>query len=739
MFVEIFQNSSLVESLAWTLLHSVWQIGLVAFLLLIALKFVSRSNANLRYFISVSTLSLALILPIFTFSYVSNFPFYANNKQVISANASEKLQQEQFENSEEFLANGNLANEIKGLEKTSSINNWQNSLKQTFSDYSPLLVAFWFVGILLFSLRLFGGFWQLHKVKTREVSKANYDWQRRFSDICEKLNIKQKVKLLRSNLVESPMVIGWIKPVILIPASVFLQMNPTQLETIIAHELMHIKRFDYLVNFAQSFVEILFFYHPCVWWISAKIRQERECACDDAVLLTLENAQFTYANALANLETFRNSARQNEPQFNIAANGGKLMNRIERIVKKETKRSKVQNSLWSASLASMLILAFFVTIFWANSSSDVNQKPNWNYNSERRMAVGFVSIPPNFKEDIDENFDETAKLLITKLEQNNVPAVGFVTGSKILNNNIVSKFNMDIVRMWRDAGLEVGVGGYRHMRFYDSDYKNYVVNTENNIKIVKPILAEKGQDIKYFSYPYLNTGKDIESKVRFEKWLSKNNLRFIPYTFDNQEWLYSYAYDVARKENNSEMMIQIKQEFLDYMQKMVVHFEGYSNDLFAREIPQTLVLTTSRLVADSADELFGMFARRGYEFVSMDVALNDEAYNQSETFVGRAGISWMERWSMTRGKKLRTEPKVAEEVNKVWESRNLQDGVNPPPPTAPVPPVVSITPPPPPPKPPKPSKPPKPPKDAPVAPPAPPAPPANVPSPPPPPPAPPRF
>ncbi len=167
------------------------------------------------------------------------------------------------------------------------------------------------IGILLFSLRFIGGFWQLHLYKTKEISELTLDWQVRFAELCGKLKLNQCVEILQSNLVASPMVIGWLKPVILIPASVFLQMDIRQLETIIAHELMHIKRFDFLINFAQSVVEILFFYHPCVWWISSKIRQERECACDDAVLNTLENAQFTYAKALAKLEKFRQRTKQN--------------------------------------------------------------------------------------------------------------------------------------------------------------------------------------------------------------------------------------------------------------------------------------------------------------------------------------------------------------------------------------------------------------------------------------------
>jgi beta-lactamase regulating signal transducer with metallopeptidase domain/peptidoglycan/xylan/chitin deacetylase (PgdA/CDA1 family) len=711
MFLEIVQNSSLIESLAAALLHSIWQIALVSFCLLAALRLIPKANAQLRYSLASGALLLSLFLPLITFVYTNQFPFYFSNQRVISQKTSENIRLEQIRLEEALAPDKKPGTSFNTFEIENSVVNWKTRLSGYFATYSPVLVAFWLIGILFFSFRLFGGFWQVRQLKTREVSEPEEFWQFRFQRLCEKLQIRQKVKLLQSNLVKSPMVVGWLKPVILIPTSIFLQMKPDQLETIIAHELMHIRRFDYLVNFVQNFVEILFFYHPCVWWISTEIRRERECACDDAVLTTLENVKITYASALANLEDLRKlNQQQTRPQMEMAANGGKLMNRIKRILEKEkTRRSRrFQNSLWSASLASMLILAFLVTVFWANGRTDV--KGNINNNSERKLAVGFVAIPPGFKRS-DKTFDETARLLISKLKENEVPAIGFVTGSKISQNNRMSKANSDILRMWRDAGLEIGVGGYEHIRFYDTGYQNFVENTKNNLEIVKPIVAEKNQEIRFFSYPYLNTGKDIETKKRFEKWLTENDLQYVPYTFDNQEWLYAYAYDVARKMKDSPMQQQIKRDFLKYMEKMVVHYENYSATIFGREIPQTLVLTTSRLVADTADELFGIFKERGYEFVPMDQALQDEAYQRPENFTGRAGISWLERWSITMGGKLLPEPQVANEVDNIWRNMNrLNDQDKSPVPPPPPVPAVTPTPPPKPPNPPKPPKPPKNPK-----------------------------
>jgi beta-lactamase regulating signal transducer with metallopeptidase domain len=548
-----------------------------------------------------------------------------------------------------------------------------------------MFVLLWIFGVGIFTFRFCGGVWQLHKYKTREISLASSEWQKRLSDQCEKLRISQTVKLLQSNRIETPIVVGWLKPLIIVPTSVFLQMNPHQLETILAHELIHIRRYDNLVNFAQSFIEILFFYHPCVWWISAVIRREREFACDDAVTEMFENPHIIYASALANLEEIRRLTKEKTPSFLVAASGGKLMQRINRILEKNTERQNPKQSLWSASLAFLLISAVMLSIFWTDSSFDVNAQ---NKTRDKKMAIGFVSIPPvDRMENPPKDADATARLIIAKLTQYKIPAIGFVQGSMVSDGDKLYPVRANIVRLWRDAGLEVGIGGYKHIWFYDTPYEDYVANAEKNEKIVRQILAEKNLSLKYFSYPFLNNGKTAEDREKFEGWLSVRNLRSVKYTFDNQEWMYSYAYDTARKDNDVNTMNEVRAEFIDYMAKMLTHFEAYSSEMFGRDIAQTLVLMPSRLVADSADELFGTFAKRGYTFVSMDEAQEDSAYQTEEKHVGsKSGISWFERWQMAQNKKLRDEPRVSKLVAELWDNRKEKSGPLPPKPPPPPPP-----------------------------------------------------
>lgn len=683
---EILIYSKLIENLGWTLVHSTWQITLMAGVLFFVLRIFKSFSASTRYLLSVSALALAFVFPLTT------FVLFSKNSAEISRAATHQTEnadsiKSRIQPTGKFSAMDYDRSRIASVEienNAFSFENLQISFKQNLAASLPLFVLLWILGVSLYTLRLCGGFWQLHKYKTREIFEPDAEWQKRFLRLCRKINVHQIVKLRQSNLVKTPMVIGWLKPLIIVPASVFLQMNPHELETILAHELVHIRRYDNLVNFLQSFVEIVFFYHPGARWISAVIRREREYACDDAVLEILDSWRIVYAEALANLEEIRLLTNEKTPSVIMAASGGKLMQRIERIIEKNTEmQANSKQSFWSASLALLLISAFLISVFSAQTAFPVNSKTVVTEN--KKIAIGLVPLPPLDRLNPPHDSESTSRLLIEKLKAHKVLAVGFVSGGMITESKKVSdvretpsltevippnSVRANIVRLWRDAGFEIGIGGFRHIWFYNTPYDEYVANVEKNERVTKYILAEKNLPLRWFSYPFLNTGKTAADAERFETWLSSQGLRSVKYTFDNQEWMYSFAYDMARKDNDVNTMNEIRSEFLDYMEKMLAHYEAYSQEMFGRDIAQTLVLTPSPLVAQTADELFGMFEKHGYRFVSMDEAMQDEAYQTKAAVVeSQSGISWFERWQMAQNKKLRDEPRVSSLVDKIWNEK----------------------------------------------------------------------
>jgi TonB family protein len=187
-------------------------------------------------------------------------------------------------------------------------------------------VLIWSAGVVLLSLHLLRG-WLLVKRIRRSGAEPAADWMPQMQRLASRLGIRRRLRLLESAWIEVPSVIGWIRPVILVPASALAGLPPAQFEAILAHELAHVRRHDYLVNILQSVIEVLLFYHPAVWWTSRRVRLEREHCCDD-VAAEVCGDRVAYAAALTSLEERRGAT----PAFAIGAHDGDLLARVRRLV-----------------------------------------------------------------------------------------------------------------------------------------------------------------------------------------------------------------------------------------------------------------------------------------------------------------------------------------------------------------------------------------------------------------------
>ena len=197
----------------------------------------------------------------------------------------------------------------------------------TLEPALPYVVLGWLVGVFGLSAWHLGGWAQLQRLRRRMVREIGRPLQQRLEELSVRLGVHRAVGLLESALIEVPTVVGWLRPVILLPASALTGLRPEQLEAILAHELAHVRRYDYLVNIVQTVVEILGFYHPAVWWVSRRIRIERENCCDDLAVHVC-GSSLQYARALACMEEIRHSGRD----LAMAATGGSLMARIARLL-----------------------------------------------------------------------------------------------------------------------------------------------------------------------------------------------------------------------------------------------------------------------------------------------------------------------------------------------------------------------------------------------------------------------
>jgi len=232
------------------------------------------------------------------------------------------------------------------------------------AEWLPGVFAGWLLGVVLLSFWNVSGWVRVRRMARREVRVVEEVWLERLGELRARMGIGRAVALLESARVQVPTVIGWLKPVILVPASVFSGLSPRQLEAVLAHELAHVRRHDYLINLLQTLVETLLFYHPAVWWVSRQVRIERESCCDDLALAVCGD-RLGYARALAALEELR------APRLALAANGGELLARIRRLAGMPAPSSG-RSSAW---LAGGLAVAFLLSAAAVHSARPTPPAP----------------------------------------------------------------------------------------------------------------------------------------------------------------------------------------------------------------------------------------------------------------------------------------------------------------------------------------------------------------------------
>lgn len=290
------------EALGWTLFHFLWQGVLLAFVLYV---FAGCARAAVtRYWAAVVTLALMVTAPAVTFL-VMQRSFDAGNT------VSTAFVKGSF---------GALTTALPETVRGAAV----ASLPPL--NWPACFAGLWLVGVLAFVLRALGGWLLVQGLYRKERQSIGSSLLQQCEALRRRLGIKRAVRFHLSRALDAPAVIGWFRPVVLIPFTALTGLSPEQLEAIIAHELAHVRRFDCFVNLFQIAAETLLFYHPAVWWVSRTIRAERENCCDD-IAVSICGDPGVYARALTIVEGWRAM-----PAFVMAANGSPLKLRIERLL-----------------------------------------------------------------------------------------------------------------------------------------------------------------------------------------------------------------------------------------------------------------------------------------------------------------------------------------------------------------------------------------------------------------------
>ena len=334
------------DAVGWALIHFVWQGTLLA-LVLGAVRLVTpRGFARTRYIAGCVTLLAMLVAPAATTIRL------AGPSQLSPAAQTARQPGDAVSPAS---ADASLA--ISGDPWVLAIDDTrQRSMVVEPSLLLPWLVLGWAVGVALCSMRLAGGWWQARRLVDIATRPVTAELEQMTKAISQRLRLTRSVRLLESARLSVPVVVGWLRPVLIVPAAVVGGLSPQQLEAVLAHELAHIRRHDYLVNLLQSAVETLLFYHPAVWWVSRTVRVEREHCCDDLAVMACGDAVL-YARALTALETMRH----HEMGVAMAVTGSPLLARIRRVLGVKPPARPASSGWVIAALTALMVAGAGVT------------------------------------------------------------------------------------------------------------------------------------------------------------------------------------------------------------------------------------------------------------------------------------------------------------------------------------------------------------------------------------------
>lgn len=322
------------RALGWVLAHSLWQGALLALVLLMLLP--RLRSARQRYLAAYLTLMGLFLAAIGTFLWKFEPATVITTSFTLPASGAPL--------SDTWWTGDVLA----------------SSLPEQFCAWMDanhtLIVALWLSGLVFFLFRLGGGLLGVHRLRTRGVRTLDAQWQEKTQLLARQMGIKGSIRLLESALVRSPLTLGWLKPLILLPIGFVNQLSVAEVEAVLAHELAHIARRDWFFNLLQAFVETLFYYHPAVWWISQIIHRERENACDDAALAVTGNP-IAFARALVQVQELATPA----PALAMALSGKRytLLDRVRRILNQAPQQ---QHQVMEKITATVILVALLALV-----------------------------------------------------------------------------------------------------------------------------------------------------------------------------------------------------------------------------------------------------------------------------------------------------------------------------------------------------------------------------------------
>jgi peptidoglycan-N-acetylglucosamine deacetylase len=268
---------------------------------------------------------------------------------------------------------------------------------------------------------------------------------------------------------------------------------------------------------------------------------------------------------------------------------------------------------------------------------------------DRQVAITIDDLPAGSPTMPAATITEMTTKLLTTLRDQKIPVVGFVNEKKLYHFGEVEE-RIKALRMWLDFGFELGNHTYSHSSLNRVGLPAWEDDVVQGESVTRLLLAEHKMTLRYFRHPFLDTGRDLQTRRLAEAFLTNRGYRIAPITLDAWDWMFAGVYEDARKRSDSALQQQLAETYLSYSNTMFAYTEELARRTIGYEPKQILLIHANQLEADHIGELIELFRKRGYRFITLEDALSDQAYGVPDTYVGEEGTGWIDHWAITQGK-----------------------------------------------------------------------------------------
>lgn len=282
--------------------------------------------------------------------------------------------------------------------------------------------------------------------------------------------------------------------------------------------------------------------------------------------------------------------------------------------------------------------------------------------TDRKIAITVDDLPASnaYSMDTATITDINAKIVAT-LHDQKIPAVGFVNEGKLYKSGEVDQ-RIQALAVWLDSGLDLGNHTFSHLSLNRGGLQAFEEDVVRGETVTRLLLKQHKMTLSFFRHPYLDTGRDLQTRREAEAFLAARGYRVAPVTVDAWDWMFGAIYEDARKRGDTNLEQELVHQYLTHTDAVLTWTEQLSRDLVGYSIKQILLLHANQMEAEHLKDVLDLLRKRGYSFISLGDALADPAYSLPDTYVGEEGTDWLMHWAITRGKPPQGFPEIPKSV-----------------------------------------------------------------------------